>query len=497
MVTGARQDWDDGRKAALVAQIVNAQLSIRDACERHGLSSEQVQEWLRLFRRSALLAFDERLTQTLVNQGANADDFSAAHFSGTLDDISIADLIQTIQMAGKDAVITVSNEEGDSRIWCSEGAITDAESGRLTAASAVYRILNFERGQVIADLRSAPRVRAVQASTHGLLLEAARRKDESVALRASLGNQQRIFRLAERATTTRTRVSPPQLALLRLFDGQRSLREILAESDLGDLETLTTLLQLVEGGYLVDVGLSTTSWRNPAESVPALARSSMASFLPHAATEPPERPARARWVWSVLGAGVLVSGAAWSWTRAAAHPAVATPAAAPQALVLAPEMRPAVAQSYVLATRANPYHAEMWLDGRKHGTGQVNTVLARDGRPHELRITAEGYAPTTVLFVDAAPPGVVQLEALPARPAPAQVMEPRAPTALRRGISGSRSSGASGTKRRAAPAPAPPEALTSGVLESTPEFPARTERTRPESPGEIIEPDEPRVQVIE
>jgi uncharacterized protein DUF4388 len=490
VTTGAQEDWNDARKSALVAQIVNAKLSIKDACERHGLSSERVQEWLRVFRRSALLAFDEQLTQALINQGANAGDLSVAHFAGTLDDISIADLIQTIQMAGKDAVITVSNEEGDSRIWCAGGAITDAESGRLTAANAVYRILNFEHGQVVADLRSAPRVRAVQASTHGLLLEAARRKDESVALRARLGDARRIYQLGERATTTRVSVSPPELVLLRLFDGQRSLGEVLAESDLGDLETLTTLIQLVEGGYLVEAGLSTTSWRHPGQSEAALTRSSMATFLPHASTERPEPSVRGRWVWSVVAAGLLVSGAAWSWTRAATYMAAPSPAGAARGLAVAPETRPAMAQSYVVATRANPSHAEMWLDGRKLTSGHVNTVLAKDGRAHELRVAAEGYAPTTVLFVDAAPPGLVQLEGLPVRPTAAPVVELRAAEpSWRRATPAPRSSGASGAKRRGAPEQAPQPSPSSGVLELTPEFPAPAApmRKRPEPRLEILE----------
>ena len=55
---GSGHDWDDARKAALFARIVGLELSIEEAAKLHGLRVDVIQEWLRMFRRSALLAFD-------------------------------------------------------------------------------------------------------------------------------------------------------------------------------------------------------------------------------------------------------------------------------------------------------------------------------------------------------------------------------------------------------------------------------------------------------
>lgn len=249
---GSGHDWDDARKAALFADIVSLKLSIDEAAALHGLRVDVIQEWLRLFRRSALVAFDERLKKTLIDQGANADALTAAEFTGHVEDVSIADLVQTIEIAGKDAVITVTHEGTDSRMWCSAGAIIDAESGRLSGEAAVYRILSFERGRMVADLRPEQRARTIYAATHRLLIEAIRRKDESAQLERKLGNVNRLYRLGERSTSSRVRVSTDELSILRLFDGPRRLREVLAQSHIGDLETLTALMRLVEDGYLVE-----------------------------------------------------------------------------------------------------------------------------------------------------------------------------------------------------------------------------------------------------
>jgi hypothetical protein len=262
---GSGHDWDDAKKAALFADVVSLKLSIDEAAALHGLRVDVIQEWLRQFRRSALVAFDERLKKTLIDQGANADALTAAEFTGHVEDVSIADLVQTIEIAGKDAVITVTHEGADSRMWCSAGAIIDAESGRLSGEPAVYRILSFERGRMVADLRPEPRPRSIYAATHRLLLESIRRKDESEKLEKKLGNVNRLYRLGERSTSSRVRVSTDELSVLRLFDGPRRLRDVLAQSHIGDLESLTALVRLVDDGYLVEADAAPLPSRVPSE----------------------------------------------------------------------------------------------------------------------------------------------------------------------------------------------------------------------------------------
>jgi hypothetical protein len=102
------------------------------------------------------------------------DDLAAAEFSGNVDEMSVAELIQTIQMGRKDAVITIEHDGEHSNIWCSGGEVVDAEAGPLTGELAVYRLLALSRGTVNADFAPVHRVRNVQMSTQGLLMDPAR-----------------------------------------------------------------------------------------------------------------------------------------------------------------------------------------------------------------------------------------------------------------------------------------------------------------------------------
>ncbi len=488
-----RPDWDDARKSELFAQIVNGELSIAGACQRYALNADTLQEWLRMFRRSALLAFDERLKQTLIGQGASAAALTAAQFTGTLDDISIPDLIQTIEVAAKDAVITVTRDGSESRIWCSAGAIIDAESAPLTGEVALYRILGFERGRMVADFRSGPRVRSIYSSTHRLLLEAARRKDESVMLQAKLGDEQRCYHLNADTRSTTISLSPAELGVVQCFKGARSLREVMATSEHGDFETLTALARLIDKSLLVPTGLS----EQPSGARETTAKmTSIASFLPLAATRAPEDPAPSRWVWASLGAlaGIVLVPTAF-WLGAKLSNTYAPAAAAPPAALAALEPAPPLPSSYSVTARVEPSTADIVLDGHKVGTGRFSIELPKNGTTHELRVLADGFVPALLLFLDAAPPGEIRLERLPS-PASAEAdvsLAPRPARGFGKEVSAALVGRAPAAVTRAdRPRPAAP---AKPPVTSTPEGAEASKKTVPDV--QIIDTDPPKIQVIE
>jgi hypothetical protein len=342
-----------------------------------------------------------------------ADAARAAQFAGALDELSVADLIQILQLAAKSAAVVVTHDGGESRLWCNAGEIVDAESGRLHGEAAVYRILGFERGYMSADLRPAQRSRRIFAGTQRLLLEAARRKDESVGLLQQLGEPDRAYRLPDGHKADPLGLSAQQLGLLHSFIEPRSIAEVLASSELGDFETLTALASWVESGHLVDAGLRPTLPRAPRPPLVPIGRSVEGTLRPLVASStPPARAAAstglASWVWAAAAvlaltpAGYLLG----SQTRRAPEPA-APAALLPGLAVAAPITDPSV---FELDLRVEPAEAEIWLDRDQASIGQLHAELARDGRPHELRVEAAGFQPLTILFVDTPPPRELKLE---------------------------------------------------------------------------------------
>jgi transposase-like protein len=489
---GTCDGWDEARKSALVSEIATAQLSVEVACERHGLRADVIQDWLRVFRHSALLAFDARLKQTLIAQGADAVLLSAAELTGTLADISIVDLLQSMQVAGKSAVISVTHAGVESWVWCSAGAVIDAESGRLTGEAALYRILSFDHGRVVAELRSTIRARVIHASTSQLLLEAERRKDEAARLWLELGDAQRFYRVTERAVATRSGLSLDEQSLLASVDAGISLRHVLEQSDLGDLETLTLLASLNDRQLIIADG-----WGAASAAAPSEAGDSMASFLILDGSRASERASSARFrgkgrLWGALGAvAVLV---ATTWFRFPS-PAPEVPVGAALTQPTAPAAAPAA--RYAVVAAVEPSTAVLWLDRRSVATGQLRTSLPKDGRVHELRVVAGGYVPVILLFVDTPPPAQIRLEPLPSSPVATPPMSERKLVSdgkleLHRKVTLRKNADAAA--KREAQALRPLDA--SGVAVSS-LFQAEGDEPRPRDDVPSVEAPRPRAQVIE
>ncbi|HEU4583078.1 MAG TPA: DUF4388 domain-containing protein [Polyangiaceae bacterium] len=360
----------------------------------------------------------------------------AAQFAGALEELSVADLIQILQLAAKSAAVLVTHDGGESRLWCSAGEIVDAESGRLRGEAAVYRILGFERGYMSADLRPAERPRSIFAGTQRLLLEAARRKDESLGLLQKLGAPDRAYRLPDGHKADPLGLSAQQLGLLHSFIEPRSVGEVLEASELGDFETLTALACWVESGHLVDAGSRPRLPRDPRPPIVSIGHSLDGTLRPlMASTTPAARSAGsagfASWAWVAAAVLALTPAGYLLGSRTRHAPELAAPAPLLPALaVAAPISDPAV---YELDLRVEPAGAEIWLDRDQASIGQLRAELARDGRPHELRVEAPGFQPLTILFVDTAPPRELKLEpeAPPASapPQPARAVAPTASTA--------------------------------------------------------------------
>lgn len=490
------REWDEPRKSALCARIVSGELTLDAACAENELTLSDVEDWLREFRRLALLEFDAELKGRLMSQGASAAAQSAAVFTGTLDDISVADMIQSIQIAGKDAVITISAEGVDSRIWCARGAVVDAESAPLAGEPALYRILALDHGQMLADLRAAPHQGRISAPTHRLLLEAARRKDEVARLLRELGDPNLRFQAARAAPAAE--LGAAEASLLGIFAEARSVREALARSELGDWETATALVSLVRRGHLQHA----EGARAP-EPVPVAARErpSALSFLPITVGEPPARPSVARGLWVALAALALVPVAFWLGEKAsAAYPPSApvhvTAAATKSSVAVAcPPPPVSTPASFSVALRVEPAEAELWLDGQNVGRGSFERIFSRDGTKHELRALADGFVPAQIWFSDVAPPAELHLAPLPAAVAP--------PPAIGRGSAEPGDARAPGKRKPSArkasrvTTPAQRGVSDAANVPSASAAPVRAEASTSERLSRARAGETPRIQVIE
>lgn len=304
----------DEQKAALVGQILRGELTPQEACESEGLSELELKRWVRAYTRAARRAIDDQVAAALAAHGLEVDERPTAEFSGDLGSVGLAELIQTIHFGRKDAHIRIEHDGEQSWLWCMEGEVVDAASAQLTGSAAVYRILSIERGQLHADFAPVQRPRTIHASTQALMLEAAKRADECAEIRSRIGDTLNVYVPSESAPSELL-IEHDQAAVLRAFNGERSIEDVVHQSELPDLETLGLIERLLEQEWLVLERFQAAQSNSRTPQRAALSSSIVdASFRPLAASlasrlswhEPRHR------LWASACAGVAVVAGAFA-----------------------------------------------------------------------------------------------------------------------------------------------------------------------------------------
>jgi CheY-like chemotaxis protein len=172
--------------------------------------------------------------------------------SGSLEDMGVVDLLQTFEISRKTGVGKIGNGRKEARIYFRDGKVVDAELGRLRGEEAVYRALIWTTGTFEVDFCPIDREDIIPTSTQGLLMEGMRRVDEWGRLLEQLPPLATIFDVDHEQLVERLNEIPDDLnGILRLFDGKRTLLDVIDDSPFEDLSTLSTITKLFFEGLLV------------------------------------------------------------------------------------------------------------------------------------------------------------------------------------------------------------------------------------------------------
>jgi len=198
-------------------------------------------------------------------------------FSGSLEDMGVVDLLQTFEVSRKSGVARVSDHRREAKIFFRDGKVVDADLGRLRGEEAVYRALITNSGDFEVEFCAVQNEDIIPTSTQGLLMEGMRRVDEWGRQLEQLPPLETIFEVDHEQLVERLNEVPDELnAILRLFDGRRTLLDVIDESPFEDLSTLSTVSKLFFEGLLI------VSQRTPDDDV-----------VPNSEVEASVRPERA------------------------------------------------------------------------------------------------------------------------------------------------------------------------------------------------------------
>jgi CheY-like chemotaxis protein len=361
------------------------------------------------------------------------------NLGGTLASMGVVDLLQLMESGAKSGIVHVSSDpaksggfvtEAEARgtIFFRDGQVIDARLGRLAGASAVYRMLLWDDGVFEVEFKPVSRDAAVAETTQAILLEGMKRVDEwtrFVALAPPLSSKLTIdFKaLAESVGN----VPAVMRNIVQLFDGRRTLLEVIGDASGDEPATLGIIAKLHEHGVLI----------SPAGGDAASEEAALQAFL--------SAPARPRAlaipnIPSALGRAVIPSpgeqvGSAdafdFGWTESPAPSSSAETTELPEPL---PEPSLVLSRHTVPANRAIPLV-------KKENTGADEPIpLTERSQPPKLRIQRMTSGVSTLPLSapgarEPAAPQEANASAAPTRPPERNVAPAAAATTPRRGSS--------------------------------------------------------------
>jgi len=98
---------------------------------------------------------------------------------GSLAQMNVIDLMQSLEMGRKSCQLSLSNEGEKCEVFFAEGQVKHATYGALVGDEAVFKVLRWTSGNFQLDFEGKTDKETTQLNTQGLLMEGLRLLDES------------------------------------------------------------------------------------------------------------------------------------------------------------------------------------------------------------------------------------------------------------------------------------------------------------------------------
>jgi len=177
---------------------------------------------------------------------ATTPDRQARGFGGSLGEMSLVDLLQTLEVGNKTAVVRLRHADKEGSVFIIDGQVVDAALDNLETRRALLRMFTWTEGAFHVEIRMHDRSRSLTASTRDLISEGMTRLYRWEQLSNQLPPLQSVVNVNGEAA--RAKLTDEEKGLLQLLrkNGSKRLIDLVEESQYDDLRALTVIKNLYE-----------------------------------------------------------------------------------------------------------------------------------------------------------------------------------------------------------------------------------------------------------
>lgn len=169
-------------------------------------------------------------------------------FSGNLTEMNLVDLIQTLELGKKSAIIKLKHNSSIGLVYVMNGEVIDASLDNLAAEQALMRMFTWNIGKFYVEMTSINRERAIQVSNKQLVNAGMRRITQWEEVQQGLPALNTMVMKSE--LNTFENLNDEEKEILNCITEKNRIYEIIETCRFEDLKALEIVKSLFEKGYL-------------------------------------------------------------------------------------------------------------------------------------------------------------------------------------------------------------------------------------------------------
>ena len=171
--------------------------------------------------------------------------------SGDLKDMSVIEIIQTLDMNEKTGILKISHGEDNGYVYFNRGKMVKAKALNLKDEPAIFRILQWREGTFIFENKIYSKEKSVHMPDQRIVLEGLQRIDEMNKLVNELGSLDSIpVAKTIRDTHVFMDLSMDEKSIYLRLDGKNTLHHYIRYNAIGDLELIRLFFALHRKGIV-------------------------------------------------------------------------------------------------------------------------------------------------------------------------------------------------------------------------------------------------------
>lgn len=201
------------------------------------------------FHITEVTARIKTILQRMTLLAQQALDSEESELQGNLDQMQMAEVLQTLSMSQKTGGLKlINNAQKIGKIFFKDGNIVQASLDEHLGEEAVYRILVWEEGFFKFDSNDTSNTPPIEKSMNSLLMEGFDQREEYQKYKKTLPSFSHQLHVLDGGVSKEFK--PATQKVYALVDGQRTIQNIIDASPLSYILTIKILYTLLKKGIL-------------------------------------------------------------------------------------------------------------------------------------------------------------------------------------------------------------------------------------------------------